>query len=118
MGCAGRLAVLCEHVLGNISLAIPDNQEISFAIERIIDFSRSIGIHYIILPHCPNLIKHGKYHPNKNSRLDSIIYVHSCSVMSPNCLRPQSSAPAELYFRTGEDEPNESIWSRTIKFAL
>ena len=25
MGGAGRLAVLCDHVLGNMSLAIPDN---------------------------------------------------------------------------------------------
>lgn len=42
---AGRLAVLCDHVLGNISLAIPDNGDIVFAIERITDFCRSIGIH-------------------------------------------------------------------------
>ena len=41
MGGAGRLTMLCEHVVGNI----PDNRDIIFAIERIIDFSRSIGIH-------------------------------------------------------------------------
>ena len=45
MGGAGRLAVLCEHVLGNILLVIPDNRDIIFAIEKIIDFCRSIQIH-------------------------------------------------------------------------
>ena len=45
MGGAGGLAVLCEHVLGNISLAIPDNRDIIFAIEKIIDFCRSMQIH-------------------------------------------------------------------------
>ena len=45
MGGAGRLAVLCEHVLGNILLAIPDDRDIIFAIERIFDFCRSIRIH-------------------------------------------------------------------------
>ena len=36
MGGAGRLAVLCEQVLGNISLAIPDNRDIetSFLLSR------------------------------------------------------------------------------------
>ena len=33
--------MLCEPVLGNISLVIPDNRDI-FAIERIIDFTQSI----------------------------------------------------------------------------
>ena len=36
--------MLCEPVLGNISLVIPDNRDI-FAIERIIDFCHSIDIH-------------------------------------------------------------------------
>ena len=45
MGGGGRLAALCEHLLSKISLVIPDNRDISFAIERIIDFSRSIRIH-------------------------------------------------------------------------
>ena len=45
MGGAGRLAVLCEHVLCNILLVIPDNRDIIFAIEKIIDFCRSIQIH-------------------------------------------------------------------------
>ena len=37
--------MLCESVLVNISLAIPDNEDITFAIERIIDFCHSIGMH-------------------------------------------------------------------------
>ena len=37
--------MLCEPVLGNISLAISDNRVIIFAIERIIDFCHSVGIH-------------------------------------------------------------------------
>ena len=73
--------MLCEFELGNISLAIPDNRDISFAIERIIDFSRSIGIHYI------TGIKEGSYKDNLTVSTTRLIIEQ---------MKPQRSAALDI----------------------